>query len=626
MLKKLLKSSSILLVLIFSQITFGQTLSDSLKEAVIISENPPKSYKKKELDVEISLFSTTLSDVLENQSTVYVKSYGKGQLSSISVRGTGASQTQLYWNGFKINSPTLGQTDLALLPVFFTDNAQLNYGNISMKDGSGGLGGSVQLNNKLTLNEGIGFLVGQEVASFNNYTSQLEFNYGTKKAQHQFKGMYLSGENNFSFSDISQRNKPVVKQKHNEVKQTGLQYSGLYKLGNKDLISTTLFYFNSNRNLPAIIGAAESKQNQKDKNLRTIVEWKSYRENYTGNFKLSFFNENMDYTDSISRIFSNTKVNTLQSQYKIGFKIKSIDIEPLIQTNYSQVNSEGYANLVDRLENSLLLKVQQKNKRFGYDLMLRQSSIDDKLTPFIYGLGTNFDLIDDEKLITKFTLSKNYRYPTLNDLYWSVGGNKNLKPEEGLTSELGVESKIKQHSLSLYAFYGVINNWIQWQPTSSNYWTPVNLKSVENKGIDFEYNYSTNKKEKLNWKITLAYGYVSSINRKSINEFDNTIGKTLIYVPNHKVSFSGEIALKIIKFKYTQQYTSKVFIDASNSIYLPYYMPAQLEVKKDIKINKTGILQASFTIGNLYNEPYQVVANRPEPGIHYAFSIRYGLE
>lgn len=626
MLKKLLKSSSILLVLIFSQITFGQTLSDSLKETVIISENPPKSYKKKELDVETSRFSTSLSDVLENQSTVYVKSYGKGQLSSISVRGTGASQTQLYWNGFKINSPTLGQTDLALLPVFFTDNAQLNYGNSSMKDGSGGLGGSVQLNNKLRLNEGMSFSVGQEVASFNNYTSQLEFNYGAKKAQHQFKGMYLSGENNFSFKDISQINKPIVKQKHNEVEQMGVQYSGLYKLGNKDLISTTIFYFNSDRNLPAIIGAAESKQNQKDKNLRTIAEWKSYRENYTGNFKLSFFKENMDFTDSISRIFSNTKVNTIQSQYKIGFKIKNFDFEPLIQTSYSQVNSEGYANVVGRLENSLLLKVQQKIKRFGYDLMLRQSFIDDKLTPFIYGLGTNFELIDDEKLITKFTLSKNYRYPTLNDLYWSVGGNKNLKPEEGLTSELGLESKIKQHSLSLYAFYGVINNWIQWQPTSSNYWTPVNLKSVENKGIDFEYNYSTNKKEKLNWKITLAYGYVSSINKKSINEFDNTIGKTLIYVSNHKVSFSCEMDFKIMKVKYTQQYTSKVFIDASNSIYLPYYMPAQLEVMKDIKINKTGILNASFTIGNLYNESYQVVANRPQPGIHYAFSIRYGLE
>ena len=179
-----------------------------------------------------------------------------------------------------------------------------------------------------------------------------------------------------------------------------------------------------------------------------------------------------------------------------------------------------FALVIYRLENSLLLKVQQKIKRFGYDVMLRQSTIDDKLTPFIYGIGTNFELIGNEKLTAKLTLSKNYRYPTLNDLYWSIGGNKNLKPEEGLTSEFGLASKINRHSVSLFAFYGLINNWIQWQPTASNYWISVNLKSVENKGIDFEYNYSSNKSEKLTWKISLAYGYVNSVNKKSINELE----------------------------------------------------------------------------------------------------------
>lgn len=625
MLRGLLKNSAFLLLIFGFQTSYGQLLTDSLNATVVSSnQTPPKSYKKQTLLLDNPSFSNTLSDVLEDKSTVYIKSYGKGQLSSVSIRGTGASQAQLYWNGFKVNSPTLGQTDLSLLPTFFIDNAQLNYGNSSMVDGSGGLGGSIQLNNQLQFKEGFGFSVGQEVASFNNYTSLLSLNYGTKKTQHQFKGMLLTGENNFSFKDISQLGMPTVNLKHNEVKQVGFQYAGSHKLSYKDLLKTTIYYFKSERNLPAIIGAAESKQNQKDENLRTVLTWKSYRNKYTGDFKLSFFNEKMNYTDSSSRIFSKTNVNTFQSQYKVGFTFKNIDFEPLIQANYSQVNADGFANPVDRLESSVLLKAQQKIKRFGYDVMLRQTVLDDNIMPFIYGVGINYELIGKEKLTTKLTASKNFRNPTLNDLYWNVGGNINLKPEDGWSSELGFESKIKNNKFSLYGFYGLINNWIQWQPTSNNYWTPINLKSVENKGVEFQYSYTPQKNnENISWKIDLGYGYTSSINKNSINEQDNTIGKMLIYVPKHKVSFSGTILTKIVTLKYTQQFTSKVFIDASNSIYLPYYIPAQLALIKEVTAKSKGSLNISFVVGNLYNEDYQVVSNRPQPGVNYSFSVRY---
>ena len=79
-----------------------------------------------------SLSSQSLDEVLE-QSPVYLKNYGQGQLATLSIRGNGASQTQVFWNGFKINSPTLGQTDLSLLPTFFLNSATLNYSGASSK-------------------------------------------------------------------------------------------------------------------------------------------------------------------------------------------------------------------------------------------------------------------------------------------------------------------------------------------------------------------------------------------------------------------------------------------------------------------------------------------------------------
>jgi iron complex outermembrane receptor protein len=627
-LRELLKINVFLIVGLCSMNTFSQHTTDSLKPIVVSSsQTPPNSYKKQAFDLSLNdNLSISVASLLEKKSTIYIKNYGKGQLSSVSVRGTGASQTQLYWNGFKMNSPTLGQTDLSLLPTFFIDDAQLNYGHSSLVDGSGGLGGSIQLNNKLKFTKGIGFSIGQEVASFGNYTTTAQLKFGNAKWQHQFKGMFLKGDNDFKFQDLSQIERPIVKQKNNEVNQYGVQYEGGYKISSNDLIRATVYYFNSDRNLPAIIGGGESKQNQTDENLKSFLEWKSYRNNYTGNLKLSFFKEKMNYTDSVSRIFSETNVNTFQGQYKLAFEpIKNVKIEPIIQAAYNEVNADGDVGVVNRLESSILLKFEHSINKFSYDVMLRQGVIDETINPFVFGIGGNYTLLKDDLLNVKMTGSKNYRYPTLNDLYWNPGGNLNLKAETGWSGEFGFESKIKKHSFSLLGFYGVIDNWIQWQPANGNLWTPVNLKLVENKGVELDYTFINKLDSALvNWEINLGYAYTSSINKKSLNESDNTIGKMLIYVPKHKISATGSLIIKSFKISYTQFFTSKVYIDASNSVYLPYYLPARLSISKPISFNK-NTLSLNLAIDNLYNEPYQVVANRPIPGVNYTFSLRYVL-
>src|SRR5688500_5950650 len=48
----------------------------------------------------------TLSDQLIDETSFYLKTYGNNQLSTITIRGTTASQTAVLWNGININSPT----------------------------------------------------------------------------------------------------------------------------------------------------------------------------------------------------------------------------------------------------------------------------------------------------------------------------------------------------------------------------------------------------------------------------------------------------------------------------------------------------------------------------------------
>ena len=87
----------------------------------------------------------SMADILTFNSSIFVKSYGRATLSTVSFRGTSASHTQVTWNGMRINNPMLGMTDFSMIPSYFIDDASLLHGTSSVNMAGGGLGGLVKL-------------------------------------------------------------------------------------------------------------------------------------------------------------------------------------------------------------------------------------------------------------------------------------------------------------------------------------------------------------------------------------------------------------------------------------------------------------------------------------------------
>lgn len=619
MLGKWLKNSLIILLMSPALAGLSQktdTLKTFVKEEVISKLN---TFSTVSLLDSNSSFSS-LNELLESSSPVYVKNYGKGQLATLSIRGNGASQTQLFWNGFKMNSPTLGQSDLSLIPLFFISNATLNYSGASSTDGSGGIGGSIQLSNKLNWKKGVRGELIQEFASFNNFTSGIGFSYGGKHFFHHLKVLHQKGENNYDYVDISQPNYPLKKQENNRLSQVGVQYELGVQLNNKNLIQSTFYFFDSDRELPPIVGGTSNKETQADKNFKSFVSWKSFQSRFSSDLRLSFFQESLRYTDSISAIFSLVIVKTYQAQYRFNFSLfKKIKMEASAQSAYSEVESNGFDVSKTRNESGVYIKASQEFNKLRYDLFARQELIDDNFSPLVYGAGIVVNPFE-KKLSLKGNISTNYRVPTLNDLYWNPGGNENLVPEKGWTTELGAEVKEEKIIYGLTGFYNQTDNWIQWQPTDFGYWQPVNLKSIENKGLEATVKYINSfKKSKLT--TNLFYTFTSSTN-KSFEEGNETLkGKQTVYVPKHKSTISVSYSYKKIGFNYSQSYNSRVFIDASNSAYLPHYFPANAGVNYVLRFNSLNLLM-EFKIINIYDEQYQVTANRPIPGRNYSFNLK----
>ncbi|NNE08740.1 MAG: TonB-dependent receptor, partial [Gemmatimonadetes bacterium] len=87
-----------------------------------------------------------LSDLLESVPGVRVKRYGGlGAIATPSVRGSGASQVEVFLDGVSMNSAQWGITNLSDLPVQHLDHAEIYRSGASLASGRIGIGGALHL-------------------------------------------------------------------------------------------------------------------------------------------------------------------------------------------------------------------------------------------------------------------------------------------------------------------------------------------------------------------------------------------------------------------------------------------------------------------------------------------------
>lgn len=116
-----MKLISVIFTLFIVQTTFGQLLNDTIKfEPFVIEELAVSAtYKTTNLDAVTTKSVENLAQLLQENSTVFIKSYGSGSLASVSFRGTGAGHTRVLWNGVSLNSPMNGQIDFLCTLLHF---------------------------------------------------------------------------------------------------------------------------------------------------------------------------------------------------------------------------------------------------------------------------------------------------------------------------------------------------------------------------------------------------------------------------------------------------------------------------------------------------------------------------
>ncbi|NLH33323.1 MAG: TonB-dependent receptor, partial [Lentimicrobium sp.] len=200
---------------------------------------------------------------------------------------------------------------------------------------------------------------------------------------------------------------------------------------------------------------------------------------------------------------------------------------------------------------------------------------------------------------------------------------KGIIAETGITIERNYRKTNLKGSISL--FHNKIDDWIIWQPdTLFSYWRPFNLKKGISQGIEAELT-ASGALNQLKWNYSLTYAFTSAKNKSRTSGSDKTINKQLIYVPKHIANQSILVSFKSMSASYVISYTGKRFTNPDHYSYLQAYFLQDFAISKSFELGGST-LNCQFTIHNIFNQQYQIIAWYPMPGRHLSFSIKYNFK
>ena len=644
----------------------------TIREVPVWGRRPMKSIGVQETRLDSLILkeniALSIADVLTFNSPIFVKQYGRATLSTVSFRGTGPSHTQVTWNGMRINNPMLGMTDFSMIPSYFIDDASLLHGTSSVNETGGGLGGLVRLSTAPADIRGFGLQYIQGIGMFRTFDEFLRLEWGDEHWQISTRAVYQSSANDFKYRNRDKKENiyddemnivrsyyPTERNKSGAFDDVHVLQEVYYDTRRGDRFGLNAWYINSNRELPLLTtDYADDKQfenRQREHTLRSVLSWDHYRSDWKVAAKAGYIHTWMAYDyrkdpgsgimNSITR--SRNKVDTFYGQadgeytpngnwfFTAGVSahqhlVESIDKDIILQQGGKDI--VGYDK--GRIELSASVSAKWRpTERLGLSAVLREEMYGTKWAT-VPAFFADCQLSKRGNIVAKASVSRNHRFPTLNDLYFLPGGNPDLRSESGFSYEAGLSFAVGKENV--YSLSGSaswydqhIDDWILWLSTPKGFFSPRNIKQVHAYGVEMQASLAVIPAR--DWKLTMngTFSWSPSINEgEPISPADQSVGKQLPYEPEFSATVTGRLTWRSWGLLYQFCYYSERYTMSSNDITLsgrltPYLMN-NLSLDKAFAL-KWADLTLKGTVNNLFNEEYLSVTARPMPRMNVEFFI-----
>ncbi|EEW09609.1 TonB-dependent receptor domain-containing protein [Vibrio mimicus] len=438
-------------------------------------------------DIE-KLNVTSALDILKTLPGVEVNSQGgKGQISSIFLRGTSSKHTLVLVDGVKINSATAGGASLGLIPAFAIEQIEVVRGPRAAIYGSDAIGGVIHIKTIPDSRE-----------------TKHDANLGYGNDDHSSLAWRSTGQLNdstqasFVFSDEKSDGYRV-----NEVAPSsdshGFQSQTLFGALRHDINDAWYVQFNGYQ-LSSDVGYANQfsgVKNESNTDFYSVAGALNFhKDNYASQLMVSRSdNESWDgvETGTVAKtaLFSSRNSVSWLNHWTV---IPTLNLAAGI--DYDQEHArQGGANSSNYSKTEKDNKAAYVTAQFSKDIITAEASIrydDDSAFGDQTTWNLGFGVAPSEYVEFVASTGTGFKAPTFNDLYWPGSGNPDLKPETSKSSEVGIRSYLSFIQIEISAYRNEIEDMIDWAPTGpGGAWIPSNIDNAKIEGIEIEALFET---------------------------------------------------------------------------------------------------------------------------------------
>ncbi|MGB4463576.1 MAG: TonB-dependent receptor [Candidatus Hydrothermia bacterium] len=212
-------------------------------------------------------------------------------------------------------------------------------------------------------------------------------------------------------------------------------------------------------------------------------------------------------------------------------------------------------------------------------------------------------------LLGFLNLSRNYRNPTFNELYWPEDtyskGNPNLKPEHSKNIDLGIRNINEKHFISAAIFLKDIESGIMWVQESKYY--PANFSNVVHLGADI--NFAIQLSSAAYWELSL------NLQKSTVD------GMPYLYRPYISANSyikSGPVSFEIFYLGSREE-------RPNSTKKLPPFLLLNGALEKEVNI-KSFITIFRIGMENILNVNYELTRGYPQPGRELFIEINFKKE
>ena len=652
-----------------SKVRHQTSLSDTLlklKEVTIYSNrmqkkmSPVQILSGKELE-KLNVYS--VADALRYFSGVQIKDYGGiGGLKTVNIRSMGSHHVGVFYDGIELGNAQNGVVDLGRFSLDNMEVISLYNGQKSAifqpaKDYSSASAIYMQTRKPLFKGEKKNNLnIGVKGGSFSTINPSLLWEHRFNErisSSISTEYMYTSGRYKFTYAKKDGYDTTAVRQ-NGDVRMLRLENAFFGKIP-KGEWKAKAYLYNSERGYPGAAvreepGKFRHQDRQWDTNLFVQGSFQNYFKPWysllaNGKYAYDYLHYLSDPRLDVTTMYVD---NHYRQQEIYASAAHLFTIYPwwsMSLSNDFQWNTLR-ADLIDFVYPTRNTILTSAATSFDFNRLMLQASllythVNDNTRTKGANAGTKNkytpSVIATWQPLTKLPLNvrafykKVFRMPTLNDLYYTFIGNKDLKPEYTTQYDVGITFShtwnnhwLKSLDLQIDGYYNEVDDKIIAMPTSNQFrWTMINLGHVEIRGLDaaIRGEWGFGKVE-----LSTLFNYTYQKAQDFTDPTSEWYGGQIPYIPWHGGSIILNGSYQTWSCNYSFIYTGERYEAVANipENYAQPWYTHDFSLSKTFQWGKTGI-RVTTEINNIFNQQYEVVQCYPMPGTSFKIKLNVML-